>query len=360
MTIGVWVLATQRYCRENGGPAGVAKLMAQHGIAYVVPKTHSAYFHKRLRDGWYPDCPQELFEELTTSLHARNIKSYAWAYVYGGAASVQDIANVRQGLASSADGVVLNAEAEYCHDANRYGDAEQLCADARRLRDDQFQGKLLVYSTFARSWKGIGQRFPYRVFGQYLDQFWPQTYWRTFRQQPDVCVREVDSHLRAKYTKWQSRPEWAVGIKPIVHTGHAYAKTVPATELRTFLATLQSLGYREANLYIADRFSKEQWKVIDEFTGGDARNKSVAGAGFFGWLGAAFTWLLGTLWWLVIKAIELYIIGVLLRCVYLLVDEYRQLRRGTFRATRTPLWQEVLVTSLWWPVDLLNRIRHRT
>lgn len=348
LTIGVWVLNTKGYINRLGGPEELADLMSRHGISYIVPKTHSAYLRGRLIEGWYPDCPEDLFNRVVMASHRRGIKVYAWAYVYGGPTATTDQAMCAQALASSADGLVINAESEYCRDTNRYGDAESLCQAIRTQRDALYPNKLLAYSTFARSWKGIGLRFPYRIFGQYCDQFWPQTYWRTFRQQPEETIQEVDARLRAKYAKWQTEPKWAVGIKPIVHTGHCYANTIPTDELRRFLDMAVKQGHKEVNLYIADRFSDTQWAVIDEFTGGPVTLVGTAPVGFFGWLGA-------TLWWLVTMLLKLYIVVASLRFA-LNLWATRPGVNGVYYTDRSVWVFGAIKVGLRWPTIIFDAI----
>lgn len=334
LKIGVWVLNLKRYCRKNNGPTGVASLLLKHGISYVIPKTHSAYFRGKLIDGWYPDCPELLFQQFVTACHTKGIKVYAWAYIYGGIAAQTDLKLSSVALASDADGLVLNAESEYCRDAKRYSDANNLCVAIRQFRDTKYPGKLLAYSTFARSWKGIGQHFPYRVFGQYCDQFWPQTYWRTFKCSPESAVNSVDLRLRAKYTKWQTQPKWVIGIKPIIHTGHVYAKSIPSAEVQRFLTAAINQGHKEVNLYTADYFSSNQWRVIDKFTLTNLVERQTSKSrGFFGWIETFF---------------QIYIIIAIIHGI------------GHLFISNRPWFERIsdaLAVAFWWPLDLWKKIQ---
>lgn len=343
LKIGVWILNLQRYCNDNNGTVGVAKLLANHGIAYAVPKTHSTYYRGHLTSGWYPTCSKQLFREFVTACHSKGVKVYSWVYVYGGTAASTDIEKSSQALSSDADGLVLNAESEYCRDTSRYNDAEQLCSSIRTLRDNSYPGKLLAYSTFARSWKGIGLRFPYRVFGQYCDQFWPQTYWRTFGWTPEDAIDAVDSHFQTKYAKWQANPIQAVSVKPIIHTGHAYAKTIPADEVQRFLEHASRQGHGEVNLYIADLFSDEQWLTINSFTVHSSKiAQTITPFSITGIVASIAVWIWGVICWIAHKLLWVYVIVALARGTWYFLSSSR---RGFNRINRT------MRLALLWPMD---------
>ena len=354
LVAGVWILNLKAYAKRLGGVEQLATTIAQHGVSYVVPKTHSAYYKKRRLNGWYPTCPPKLFQQSLLAFHRRGIKVYAFVYICGGKAMNTEYAMATEALDSGADGVVLNAETEYCRDATRYTDAETFCDAVRRYRDTFYPGHLLAYSTFARSWKGRGKQFPYRVFGQYCDQFWPQTYWRTFGQTPEAAILEVDEQIKAKYARWRKLPRQAVGIKPIVHTGHAYANAVPPSELRQFMTAAVKRGYREVNLYVADRFNAEQWAVINEFTHARSAVKSPIAQvqptekqhGVFGWIWAALYWVASTVFWLIKWALKIYVVIAIARGIAYWISH--QSKRNVLI--------EAIVNGIYWPIDLYQTI----
>jgi len=199
--------------------------------------------------------------DLVTRCHAAGLKVFGWAYAYGN--NVQGEINVALNcLSKGADGIIIDAEAQYETNAFNNAKAIKYCQAIRQ----QYPTRMIAHGPSPSV--HFHPTFPYLEFGTYCDVIMPQDYWGYRGITPAQMLSMMDNEFRTNlYTKWSGSATNA--IKPICPVAQADQPTVAGIDETTFANLVQadatpltSAGYHGLSYWDAQEHTADQWTAI--------------------------------------------------------------------------------------------------
>jgi hypothetical protein len=165
--------------QNDGAPSQIAASLAPNQLAVAV-KTHdgvdwmSTWDHSpfAVSGPGQVGALADYFERL-------NVPFHAWCVITG-VDPLREAAMAAQVLAAGARSLILDLEGSSGFWAGSADDATRFCEELRRLSQ---YGRVDV-SIDARPWRI--NRVPMDRFMPHIDGFWPQLYWDTFNNQPNI------------------------------------------------------------------------------------------------------------------------------------------------------------------------------
>jgi len=197
--------------------------------------------------------------------HAAGLKIFGWAYAYGN--NVQGEINVAlNALNLGADGVIIDAEAEYETNAFNNAKAIKYCQAIKQ----KYPTRLLAHGPSPSV--HFHPSFPYLEFGTYVDVTMPQDYWGYRGFTPAQVLALMDTEFRTNlYNVWAGSATNA--IKPICPVAQADQPTVAGSDETTFVnlvladaTPLTSAGYHGISFWDAQEHTASQWSNISNAT----------------------------------------------------------------------------------------------
>jgi hypothetical protein len=222
--------------------------------------------------------------DLVTRAHTAGLKIYAWVYAYGGGSSpinpstvAGEIAVANNALSLGADGLIIDAEAEYegLGTSAATSAATQYCQGIRASYPNTF----LAYAPFPVI--SLHPGFPYVAFGKYTDAVMPQDYWASIGNSPAEMVARMDTEWTAAQNSWAASGH-ADSIKPIIPLGQGFSP-VTGSDVTAFVNALKNDpnpatagGYQGVSFWSAQHHTLDIWNAIGTITIGNV-NRIVVG-----------------------------------------------------------------------------------
>ncbi|HEV2695621.1 MAG TPA: immunoglobulin domain-containing protein, partial [Verrucomicrobiae bacterium] len=193
--------------------------------------------------------------------HAAGMKIFAWAYVYGNNVA-GEITVALNALGKGADGMIIDAEAEYETNVFNNAKAIKYCQAIKQ----QYPNRMLAHGPSPSV--HFHPTFPYLEFGSYCDVITPQDYWGYRGITPAQMLSMMDGEFRTNlYGVWTGSATNA--IKPISPVAQADQPTVAGSDESDFVHLVQtdstpltSAGYHGVSFWDAQEHTTNQWTAI--------------------------------------------------------------------------------------------------
>jgi hypothetical protein len=192
--------------------------------------------------------------DLVTRAHNAGLKIFGWGYAYGN--NVAGEINVAvNALNLGADGFIIDAEAEYETNTNRFANAITYASAIKT----NYPNRFLAHAPFP--YLNVHSGFPYVQFGQYCDAVMPQDYWGAIGTTPENVVVQMNSRWRT----WQTAVATTnpAAIKPLIPLGQSYAPVTGAEMARFANALLTNTPMATAGGYNGISFWDAQARTPD-------------------------------------------------------------------------------------------------
>ena len=238
---------------ENGDVQNIARLARQAGLSHVLIKVANGIWKYNYDWNTHEDwCPP-----LVEALRDNGIEPWGWHYVFGEDPVREARVAIERVKGLDLKGYVIDAEAHYKRERNRYEAAERFMSDLRKG-----VGKSVPLALSSYRFPSMHPEIPWNQFLMECDINMPQVYW-IHSHNPEVQLNQT--LLEFSSPKFKAKP-------PIIPTGAAFTEhgwTATAPEVQEFLDAACSLNLEAANFWewhsARDRIPINVWETIRDY-----------------------------------------------------------------------------------------------
>ncbi len=238
---------------ENGDVQKIAQLAREAGFSHVLIKVANGIW--KYNYDW--DQHQDFCPSLVEALRDHGIEPWGWHYVFGEDPIREARVAVERVKELDLKGYVIDAEAHYKRERNRYEAAERFMRDLRNG-----VGKNVPLALSSYRFPSMHPEIPWNQFLAKCDINMPQVYW-IHSHNPEAQLEQTLREFASP--KFKSHP-------PIIPTGAAFTEhgwTSTASEVQEFLEAARTLNLEAANFWewhsARDRIPIKVWETIRDF-----------------------------------------------------------------------------------------------
>ena len=238
---------------ENGDVKKIAKLARKAGFSHILIKVANGIW--KYNYDW--ENHVDLCPDLVEALRDNGIEPWGWHYVFGEDPVREARVAVERVKGLDLKGYVIDAEAHYKREKNRYEAAKRFMSDLRKG-----VGKNVALALSSYRFPSLHPEIPWNQFLMECDINMPQVYW-IHSHNPEVQLEQTINEYSSP--KFKAHP-------PIIPTGAAFTEhgwTVTASEVEEFLKAAQSFNLEAANFWewhsARERIPINVWETIRDY-----------------------------------------------------------------------------------------------